>query len=57
MAFFGCLGISSTHELLLGLLLVWMLGGEYTTISAPLGAQVIGPKVVGQALFTLFIVG
>ena len=40
---------------LLGLLLVWMLGGEYTTISAPLGAQVIGPKVVGQALFTHYL--
>jgi NADH-quinone oxidoreductase subunit J len=37
---------------LLGLVLVWMLGGEYTTISAPLGTEIVGPKAVGQALFT-----
>ena len=31
-----------------------MLGGEYTTISAPLGAQVVD-QVVGQALFTHYL--
>lgn len=42
---------------LLGLLLVWMLGGEYTTISAPLGAQVIGPKLlVKRSLHYLLLV-
>ena len=40
---------------LLGLTLVWMLGGEYTTISAPLGAEIVGPKAVGQALFTHYL--
>ena len=40
---------------LLGLVLVWMLAGEYTTISAPLGVEVIGPKAVGQSLFTHYL--
>ena len=40
---------------LLGLILVWMLGGEYTTISAPLGVDVVGPKAVGTALFTHYL--
>ena len=40
---------------LLGLILVWMLGGEYTTISAPMGTEVVGPKAVGQALFTHYL--
>ena len=40
---------------LLGLILVWMLGGEYTTISAPLGTEIVGPKAVGQALFTHYL--
>ena len=40
---------------LLGLVLVWMLGGEYTTISAPLGTEIVGPKAVGQALFTHYL--
>ena len=40
---------------LLGLILVWMLGGEYTTISAPMGTEVVGPKAVGQVLFTHYL--
>jgi len=40
---------------ILGLILVWMLGGEYTTISAPMGTEIVGPKAVGQALFTHYL--
>ncbi|AWV87235.1 NADH-quinone oxidoreductase subunit J [Acinetobacter radioresistens] len=40
---------------LMGLILVWMLGGEYTTAGATLGREVIGPKAVGQSLFTHYL--
>ena len=40
---------------ILGLTLVWMLNGEYTTISAPMGLEIVGPKAVGQALFTHYL--
>ena len=40
---------------LVGLCLVWMLGSDYTTGGAVLGTQVIGPKAVGQALFTHYL--
>ena len=42
-------------SLILGLTLVWMLNGEYTTISAPMGLEIVGPKAVGQALFTHYL--
>ncbi len=40
---------------LLGLILVWMLGSDYTTHGAVLGTQIVGPKAVGQALFTQYL--
>ena len=40
---------------ILGLTLVWMLNGEYTTISAPMGLEIVGPKAVGKALFTHYL--
>ena len=40
---------------ILGLILVWMLGGEYTTISAPSGTEIVGPKAVVQSLFTHYL--
>ena len=43
---------------LVGLCLVWMLGSDYSSSSAQglmIGTQVIGPKEVGQALFTKYV--
>lgn len=40
---------------LVGLCLVWVLGSDYTQHGAVLGTQVIGPKVIGQALFTHYL--
>ena len=40
---------------LVGLCLVWVLGSDYTQHGAVLGTQVIGPKAVGQALFTHYL--
>ncbi|AXQ21381.1 NADH-quinone oxidoreductase subunit J [Acinetobacter wuhouensis] len=40
---------------LVGLCLVWMLGSSYTTGGAVLGTQVVGPKAVGQSLFTHYL--
>ena len=40
---------------LLGLALVWMLGSDYTTAGATIGQEVVGPKAVGQALFTRYL--
>lgn len=40
---------------LMGLLLVWMLGSDYTTSGAVMGREVVGPKAVGQALFTHYL--
>lgn len=40
---------------LIGLCLVWGLGSDYTTSNAVIGAQTVGPKVVGQALFTQYL--
>ncbi len=40
---------------LMGLLLVWMLGSDYTTLGAVMGREVVGPKAVGQALFTHYL--
>ncbi|MDR0235661.1 NADH-quinone oxidoreductase subunit J [Acinetobacter sp.] len=40
---------------LIGLCLVWVLGSDYVPHGAVLGTQVIGPKVVGQALFTHYL--
>jgi len=40
---------------LLGLCLVWVLGSDYTQHGAVLGTQVIGPKAIGQALFTHYL--
>ena len=40
---------------LMGLVLVWMLGSDYTTAGPVMGTTVIGPKAVGQALFTRYL--
>ena len=40
---------------LMGLVLVWMLGSDYTTAGPMMGTEVIGPKAVGQALFTHYL--
>ena len=40
---------------LLGLTLVWMISSDYTPAGALLGKVVIGPKAVGQALFTQYL--
>ncbi|WP_445117019.1 NADH-quinone oxidoreductase subunit J [Acinetobacter sp. WZC-1] len=40
---------------LLGLSLVWMLSPEYTTRGVMLGTEMVGPKAVGQALFTHYL--
>lgn len=40
---------------LVGLCLVWVLGSDYTQHGAVLGTQVIGPKAIGQALFTQYL--
>ena len=37
------------------LLLVWMLGSDYTVAGPAMGTEVVGPKVVGQALFTHYL--
>ena len=34
---------------------VWMLGSDYTTAGPVMGTEVIGPKAVGQALFTHYL--
>jgi len=39
---------------LVGLCLVWVLGSDYKH-GAVLGTQVIGPKAIGQALFTHYL--
>ena len=40
---------------LMGLCLVWMLGSDYTQTQHVLGTQMVGPKEVGQALFTHYL--
>lgn len=39
----------------MGLVLVWMLGSDYTAAGPVMGTEVVGPKVVGQALFTHYL--
>lgn len=41
---------------LMGLVLVWTLTSDYNTVAAPLmGTEVVGPKEVGIALFTQYL--
>ncbi|WP_171264753.1 NADH-quinone oxidoreductase subunit J [Acinetobacter sp. ANC 4558] len=40
---------------LMGLVLVWMLGSDYTTSGGLMGTEIVGPKAVGEALFTHYI--
>lgn len=47
--------VPALMSFLVGLCLVWMLSSEYTTKGAVLGSQIIGPKAVGQALFTHYL--
>ena len=40
---------------MLGLVLVWMLGSEYNVAGPLMGAEIVGPKEVGIALFTKYL--
>lgn len=40
---------------LMGLTLIWMLSSDYTTAGHLMGTQMVGPKEVGQALFTRYL--
>jgi NADH-quinone oxidoreductase subunit J len=40
---------------LMGLVLVWMLSSDYTTAGNLMGTEIVGPKAVGQALFTHYL--
>ena len=40
---------------LMGLVLVWMLGSDYTTSTRLMGVEMIGPKAVGVSLFTQYL--
>ena len=40
---------------LMGLVLVWMLASDYSSTPAVMGAEIVGPKEVGQALFTHYL--
>ncbi|NEU34351.1 NADH-quinone oxidoreductase subunit J, partial [bacterium LRH843] len=40
---------------LMGLVLVWMLGSDYTAAGPVMSTEIVGPKVVGQALFTHYL--
>ncbi len=40
---------------LMGLVLVWMLGSEYNVAGPLMGAEIVGPKAVGIALFTEYL--
>ena len=40
---------------LIGLILVWVLNSDYAQPSLVMGAEVVGPKEVGQALFTQYL--
>ena len=42
-------------SVLMGLVLVWMLGSDYTKPSLVMGAEVVGPKAVGTSLFTQYL--
>ncbi|WP_204470111.1 NADH-quinone oxidoreductase subunit J [Acinetobacter ursingii] len=47
--------VPALMSFLLGLTLVWMLSSDYTVPGQVMGREVIGPKVVGQALFTHYL--
>jgi len=40
---------------LMGLVLVWMLASDYSSTPAVMGTEIVGPKEVGQALFTHYL--
>ncbi|KGT48912.1 NADH dehydrogenase (quinone) [Acinetobacter sp. HR7] len=40
---------------LIGLVLVWVLKSDYTQSAAVMGTEIVGPKAVGQALFTQYL--
>ena len=40
---------------LIGLILVWVLGSDYSKATLTMGAEVVGPKAVGTALFTQYL--
>ncbi len=51
----GAWAFPALMSVLLGLLLLWMLGSEHTTHNLTLAKQVVGPKDVGQQLFTRYL--
>jgi NADH-quinone oxidoreductase subunit J len=40
---------------LIGLILVWVLNSDYAQPSLVMGAEIVGPKAVGQTLFTQYL--
>ncbi|MFW1753926.1 NADH-quinone oxidoreductase subunit J [Acinetobacter wanghuae] len=40
---------------LMGLILVWTLNSDYTQATQVMGVEVVGPKAVGTALFTQYL--
>ncbi|QKQ70714.1 NADH-quinone oxidoreductase subunit J [Acinetobacter sp. RF15A] len=40
---------------LIGLVVVWVLNSDYTQPSLVMGTEMVGPKAVGQALFTQYL--
>ena len=40
---------------LIGFLLLWMLGSDYTSHHLTLAKQIVGPQEVGQLLFTRYL--
>jgi len=43
------------RSFLIGLVLVWVLNSDYTQASLVMGTEMVGPKAVGQALFTQYL--
>ncbi|RFC82366.1 NADH-quinone oxidoreductase subunit J [Acinetobacter sichuanensis] len=51
----GAWAYPALMSFLVGLCLVWMLSSDYTQSTLVLGTQVVGPKAIGQALFTHYL--
>ena len=47
--------VPALMSFLLGLTLVWMLASDYTHAGLMMGNEIVGPKIVGQALFTRYL--
>ena len=51
----GAWAIPALMSFLIGLLLLWMMGSDYTAHNLTLAKQVVGPKDVGIQLFTRYV--